>query len=431
MRLSNTLRIRGIEHQVTASLKTTAVIVLAALLFIATSQAASMSSARSVGMGRAYLSLARGVDAARYNPANLGFRDFQKKGVEFVGFGANISNNSFTLDEYNKYTGAFLTDRDKADILNSIPDEGLAFSGEAEVSALSLSLGSVALSFEGFGAAEVNLNKDVINLLLNGNAFGDSIEFNGSFSEAVGYSSVGLSYARPIYSMGTRQITAGVTVKYIHGLGVEEILEMEGLAATLTTGFQGEGRMIARTASGGSGYGVDIGSAVKLNDSYTVGISVKNFLSNISWNNSPEEHGYLFSFDTVTVDNMDEDFVVSDDYTKEIEGFSTTLPSVMTIGLAQIQGALLWAIDWEQGFRRAAGASSKPRIAVGVEYSPLPFFPLRSGFSTGGNRSAAFSFGVGINATAFYLDVAAVTGASVSPGSSKGVNVAVTSGLRF
>ncbi|MDF1546132.1 MAG: DUF5723 family protein, partial [bacterium] len=372
-----------------------------------------------------------GVDAARYNPANLGIGDFREKGLEIFGAGVNISNNSFTLDQYNKYTGAFLTDRDKADILNTIPDEGLAFSGAADLSALSFSLGQFVVSAEAYGAAEINLNKDVIDLLLNGNSFGDSIQFNGSFSEAVSYSSVGLSYARSIYSMGTREIAVGLTLKYLHGFGVEEILEMEGFAATLMTGFQGEGRMIARTASGGSGYGLDIGSAVKLNDSYTAGISIKNFLSNISWNGSPEEHGYLFSFDTVTVDNKDEDFVVSDDYTRGIESFSTTLPSVMTVGVAQTQGAFLWAIDWEQGFRRAAGASSKPRIAAGIEYSPLPFFPLRTGFSAGGNRSAGFSFGVGLNATAFYLDLAAVTGSSVSPGSSKGLNVAVTSGLRF
>ena len=420
------------QTQVNTRARTICLIIIATCGLMASSVTASpASSARSVAMGRAQVGLAEGIDAARFNPANLGFVDYRRTGVEVVGFGANISNNSFTLDDYNHYTGAFLTESDKTDILNKIPQEGLTFSGEADLSAMSISLGSFALSVEGYGAAEVNLNRDVIDLLLNGNTIGDSIVFTGSYSEAVGYASVGLSYGRPLYSMGTREISIGATVKYLHGFGVEEILEMEGLATTLATGFEGEGRMIARTASGGSGYAVDLGGAFKIDDSYTAGISIRNFVSNLSWSESPEEHGYIFSFDTVTVDNMNEDFVVSDDYTRAIESFSTTLPSVMTVGLAQHRGRIMWAVDWEQGFRHGPGASSKPRLAAGLEYVPLPFFPLRTGFSTGGNRTTSFSIGAGIDVTAFYMDFAVVTGSSLSPGSTKGANLALTSGIRF
>lgn len=394
-------------------------------------EAGTMSSAQAVAMGGAFTSLATGVDAARFNPANLGLRDYQVKGLELVGFGANISNNSFTLDDYNRYTGAYLTDADKNDILQKIPKEGLNINAEAHASVFSLSLGSFVFSGEGIGAADVNLNKDIIGLVLNGNSFADTIRINGTHSEAIGYATFGISYGRPIYQFGTRQVAIGASLKYIRGFGIEEIIEVDGMATTDTTGFAGQGEIIARTATGGSGYAIDFGAALRFNQSYTIGASVRNILSSISWNSSAEEHGYLFNFDTLTIDNIEDDFFVSDDYTKPIDGFKTSLPAVLTVGLAKTSGSLLWAVDWEQGFRRAAGASSKPRIAAGVQWSLIRFLPLRMGYSLGGNRDAAFSFGSGLGLSAYYLDLAFVTGSRISGGSSKGLNFAVTTGIRF
>ena len=58
------------------------------LIGVLTSQAAGRSSARSVGMGGAYIGLAKGVDAARYNPANLGLTGYRDTRLEIVGIGA-------------------------------------------------------------------------------------------------------------------------------------------------------------------------------------------------------------------------------------------------------------------------------------------------------------------------------------------------------
>ena len=64
-------------------------------------------------MGGAYIGLAKGVEAGLYNPANLGLAAYRQTGLALVGVGADLSNNSFTLNDYNEYTGAFLTDDDK------------------------------------------------------------------------------------------------------------------------------------------------------------------------------------------------------------------------------------------------------------------------------------------------------------------------------
>ena len=60
-------------------------------------------SARSAAMGGAFTALAKGVEASRYNPANLGLTDYRQNGLELISIGASINNNSFSLADYNNY----------------------------------------------------------------------------------------------------------------------------------------------------------------------------------------------------------------------------------------------------------------------------------------------------------------------------------------
>lgn len=391
----------------------------------------SISSARAVALGSAYTSLAKGVDAAKFNPANLGLLSHRQNEVELVGIGANVSNNAFTLNDYNTYTGAFLTSDDKDDILSKVPKEGLKLSINAEASAISVAMGSFIFSTSGVGIADINMNKDVLDLILNGNSFADTIDLSGSYSEAIAYGAASLSYGTQIYKSGDRQMAIGATFSYLRGFGVEKVIEMQGMMATYAAGFQGEGRVIAQTASGGYGYALDIGATIQFNKNYTAGARIKNFLSNLTWNNNTEEHGYIFSFDTMTIDNIDADYVTSDDYTKSVSNFSTKLPSVLNVGLAKTTGSLLWAVDWEQGFRSETGVSTRPRISAGMEWNQIAFMPLRFGYSTGGDSNSAFSFGSGFHSPVFFIDYAVVTGNSFSGSSSKGLNFAITTGFHF
>ena len=409
-----------------------AVSVAAALLITSGPvHAVVQSSARSVAMGGAYTALARGTDAGKFNPANLGLTDYREFGVEVVGLGVNISNNSFTLSDYNKYTGAILTDEDKAYILDQIPMEGLRLNADARAGALSVAYGPYAFNITGVAVADVNMSKDIFELVFNGNIFADTISVDGSYSDMYSYAAAGFSYGMPVYESGTRQLAVGATFKYIRGIAVEEVVELEGLAATYAAGFAGEGRVIARTATGGRGYALDIGAVLQINDNYTVGARLENLLGSISWNSETEEHGYIFSFDTMTVDNMSDDYVVSDDYTRNIGSFSTRLPATLTVGFARTTGSLIWAVDWQQGLGRKPGISTTPLISAGIEYSLLSFLPLRTGFTTGGDRNTTLSFGTGFKSNPIYLDLAIVTGTSISGYSSKGLNFAISTGLHF
>ncbi len=392
---------------------------------------AGFSIARSAGMAGAHVGLAAGAAAPYYNPANLGLATHRQNGVLLAGVGLNISNNSFTLDDYNTYTGALLTDADKTDILAKVPVEGLIVSADAEASASGIAYGRFAFNLTGFAASEANLGHDVLETLLYGNSFGDTISLTGMYGSGWSYGSVDFSYGTPLYTHGNRQLSVGATAHYIKGLYFADVTKIDGSAATLSTGFSGNGEVIARTAEGGSGMAVDIGVALDLNQNYTVGLNFKNFVSSINWNQNTEERGYSFSFDSLNINNSGDSAVVSSDFRRPIDNFSSGLPSTIRAGIAKTSGKLVWALDWEQGFKRLPGASSTPQISLGAEYSALGFLPLRAGYSFGGRHGSQLAFGSGLRIPLFYIDAAVMTTGGTSSSSNKGAQFALSTGLHF
>ncbi|HSG99602.1 MAG TPA: hypothetical protein VLB27_06105, partial [candidate division Zixibacteria bacterium] len=268
---------------------------------------------------------------------------------------------------------------------------------------------------------------------LNGNAFDDTISLDGMYGAGWSYGSVDFSFGSPLYTLGNRQLAAGFTFHYIKGLYFADVTEIRGGATTTLTGFSGDGAVIARTAEGGAGYALDLGVALQVNRDYTIGLTLKNVASSITWDQNPEEHGFIFSFDSAYIDNGARDSViVTDDYSTPTASFSSGLPATMRLGVANTTGRFVWALDWEQGFKRAPGVSSKPQFSIGGEYSLLSFLPLRAGYGAGGRYGSHLAFGSGLRLPFLYLDVAVLTaGGATSAYDSKGARFAATAGFNF
>ncbi len=394
--------------------------------------AAGLANARATAMAGAYTSLARGYYCPSFNPANLGLAAGRMDGILLPGAGVSIKNNSFSLDDYNTYTGARLSEQDKQDLLNKIPAEGLIVSADAEANIVGVSLGSMVISVSALGAAEINMSRTAMELLLNGNSFAESIDLSGVYGEGYGFGALNFSYGRNLYKSYDRQLAAGATFRYLRGYGYEEVVEANGELVTLASGFDGHGSLVSRTASGGSGYSLDLGAALQINKNYTVGATIFNFMSHVKWRDKTEEHRYTFAFDTVTMVNMSDDSLfTSTDTTVPISAFTSHLPSVIKVGLAKTQGTLLWAVDWEQGFKRAAGSSAIPRLSTGGEYRLLSFLPIRAGFGVGGKQGTTYAGGLGLDFALVHLDLAAANFNAISGSSGKGLNLAVNAGFAF
>ena len=343
-------------------IKAAAIALIMALMTTAVDlMAAGEGNPVALSMGGAYTALARDLDAPSWNPANLGLSDGGSYSIGIFNVGVSLRNNSFSLYDYNRYNGAALSESDKDDILNSIPASGLELDLLAEASALNFSVGNWALTYKATGASNVAMDKDPIRLFFYGNAVVRNVSINNTRGEAYGMADFALSYGRAIQRWEGGEFTAGASVHYLKGLAYQRIVEATGGVSTTDTGFVGSGVLRFNSALGGSGYSIDLGTAVRFEDDWYFSATWQNFASKMNWSNETEENLYTFQMDPITADMIsnsgDEDsLVTTTDSTYAIGGFSSKFPGIFRMGIARKYSNLMWAFDLEQSFSQAPQA---------------------------------------------------------------------------
>jgi hypothetical protein len=417
------------------NLKTIAMILGISMLWTAPLFAWGESNPRAMAMGGAYTALSTGLEAAAYNPANLGLSINRSFSLDLIGFGISVKNNSFSLADYNEYTGQFLDEGDKDAIMNKIPSEGLQLNLLTEVKSMSFSVGRFALSFRSYGASKLSLDRDPFELLLYGNAVKSEVNLDETSGEAYAIGDGSLSYGHPVKKWADGELAIGATAHYLYGIAYEKIIHAQGGVATTDDGFVGDGTMIVRSGLGGSGFAFDVGASMIFHKDWIFSASWQNMYSQINWSGQPEEMMYTFIMDPINFDNLsDEDsdsLVESTDTTYDVAAFKSKLPSIFKIGIARNYKKLTWAIDWEQGTSNNTTQAVTPRIGAGLEYRLVNFLPVRVGTAFGGDRGSVYSAGFGAYIGPFHLDFAAANNGSFNPNATKGAYFAFAMGLRF
>jgi hypothetical protein len=402
------------------------------LLWADNSAPLGLSNARSLGLGGAYTSLARGNEAPLWNPANLSFKDNRGFSLNLISLGAFVENNAFSLKNYNEYNGRFWDDQDKDNILGLVPSSGLNLNAQAEASALGLSIGSFSLVSYALGVSDLSFPKDPFELLLIGNQMNDTVSLKGTSGEAYAYAGLSFSFGKSILRKGEKEIGLGVNLKYLQGIVYQKVMKASGEVRIQETGLEGESDLILNSAMGGKGYGLDLGIAAKLNRKWTAGLFLSNPISRIKWDRETEERGYQFQIDSLNLSNSGNDSVfLSEDYEKDIAPFVTHLPFIAKAGISYQGKGILLAFDWEQGFEDGPGVSKTPKLSLGTELKLLTFLPLRTGISLGGTEGFSLSGGFGLDFGLVCLDLGIVNKNALMPNDSKGVGLSLDCGLRF
>ncbi|UCD39140.1 MAG: hypothetical protein JSW54_06575 [Fidelibacterota bacterium] len=411
--------------------------------------------ARSIGLAGAVTSLAQGVHAVGYNPANLAFstKDFS---MNLGGFTYTLENNMLSIRSYNEFSGADFIDtlsadyQDKAEFLAGLPDNGMNIRTmfHLPVPALNWARGITAFTSEIALFGNLGLPKALFNLMMEGNIIGDSLllDLNEEFQGAAEW---GFSVAIP-----TGGAAFGFTLKYLQGLfhlGVDQD-SSGGYFMTDTSGFKGEGRYLIRQAIGGGGFGLDLGFATEEINGYRFGISLINALGSIRWHGTSltkdllggtiqglmpwRENEYflytyrvnevtarkymqggavdtLFQNDSYTVVETEAGLVPSDTLTNaDLEAitpkpFVTDYPTLFRVGASKrIENFGLVAVDLLTGFRDQLWASQGWQLAVGIEILASPSFPLRMGLRYGGMEDTQLGIGFGIHKGPIQFDMA-------------------------
>ena len=385
------------------------------------------SRARSLGLAGSFNTLASGVEAPFWNPANLGFPQNPRFSLNLFSLAARLGNNSFSAKDYNHYSGKFLAESDKRKILNSIPRSGLDLNLNLEASAVGFSWRQFAVTSQLTGASFLTLPREPFELVLLGNKLDQSIVVDQANSEACAYFSLILSHGRRIFRIKERDVYGGVNLKWIRGIAYQRTTKAQADFITRETEIEGGANFVSLQAMGGEGYGVDFGLASHLDEHYTAGLFVLNPLSRIRWDKEAEKKGYEIAVNSFTLESSNHDSVVREEnYTHPLSSFHTHLPTVISLGLSRMASKLVLAAGWEQGFKNSAGSSKNPRLSLGAEYYLLSWLPLRSGISLGGKEGFLFAGGLGIDLGSSHLDFGLSTQNAILPSHGKGISLAMT-----
>jgi hypothetical protein len=399
-------------------------------------QAAGSSNPRALAMGDAYTALAYGLEAPSYNPANLGLAKNKSFSLDIFSVGVDIKNNSFSLADYNNYNGKYLNDNDKTDILNLIPSEGLKLNALAEASAMNFSVWRFALNVKGIGQSVAKFDRDPFELMLFGNAIKPDVSLSDTRGEALAVGDASLSYGQPLKTWQGGQLSVGASFHYLYGVAYEKIVEAQGGIYTTDTGYVGNGTMLIRQALGGQGQAVDLGVAVNFANNLVFSAGCQNVYSKIKWNKDTEETRFDFEMQPVTFQAMSDDAIndsltETSDTTYDVASFSSTLPTVIRMGLARSGKHVTWSLDWTQGLSQGTIQSVNPRLSAGFEYNPISVFPMRIGAATGGNKGTMLSGGFGLYLGPMHIDMGLANYGTFQPNASKGATFACSMGFRF
>ena len=392
----------------------------------------NVSVARAVGMGGAYTALSRGIDAARWNPANLGLKNNPKFSLNFISVGIRFANTSFSRNDYNLYSGAFLDQNDISAILDKVSDSGLRVDASGEIRALSCSYRQFAFVLTGEGLASGLIAKDYLDLILNGNDFDREYSFNST--QAVGYviSKAIIATGFPIRNPYVNEFTIGMSLKYLRGFAFGSLDESNGSFITWRNGIDAEGRVIGRYAKGGTGFGIDLGFAAVFKPTWTCGITIKNIGTSIRWSQHVREEEIFYLARLVTVESADEDTLFDyENISRELLSFRSSLPKQLRIGVAH--ESTLWNMTFDLliEWRQRRHLSPWPRYALGAEYLKFQKFPLRCGIAVGGVRGISPSIGIGFRLKKFKFDLGFSYQRAVLPFTAKGVTIALATGFEF
>lgn len=420
------------------------------------------SNIAGLSMARAYVSSARGLDAIGTNPANLALGD-KNRTVTFTlvpPFGFNFGSDFLNYEIYNDYftgvdTGGteraskFLDERDKDRILSLFPS-GIAethFNINVRWFGMTVhtnNFGSFGLSVSERVAVNFDMPKDYARFILKGlDSLGSMYNFGGTNLTGWSLREYSLSYAYLLPDLEyITNLAAGITLKLVHGYGYvgtdryqvtfgnEVLYDSTGISGYRVLGnsdfrqiragidqFENSDNEFSPfPAPAGSGFGIDLGISGQVMPGLRAALSIVD-IGSITWKLNTKEYTGIGGF-AMTNPTSSEQFDSLKDAFKgneqSIGQFSTSLATAARIG-ASLQldetpwvpwlvGRLLLALEYEQGFNNVPGNTTRARLALGMEYRPIEFFPIRTGVSFGGQDRFNWAMGFGFDLQAFTLD---------------------------
>ncbi len=383
-----------------------------------------------------------GPGALFYNPAMLGYKYAPMLDINLLKTGFEFGNNFLSLDLWNEYAiKDTLKQADKDTLLMNIPSSGFLIHQRLNANLLGLKIGGFAIAPRIVQGVSTNFSKDLIDLGLNGNQLGKIYDFSTSDYGAILYGEVSVGYGQPIKLNNKHNLYVGASFSYLYGVAYFDVTKNTAYLNSDSNFYQSTDTVSFRLCvnpKGNPGFGMNLGFAYDISNSFTAGISLKNAYSFINWdadsidfsdssdvfNNGAILIGEgIINLDSINLyklidmylsgDSINGDSIfnkfIDTTFSKSYAPFTTHLPPILNIGAVWrgIYSPWKLSFNYEQGFSNTPLSSVIPKFTLEGEYAIGRFLPVRAGIGIGGKELIEYSLGLGLELPFAYIDLGA------------------------
>lgn len=386
---------------------TLAILIAASATWTASAAGQIPAAPKELGMGGAYVGIARGYESVFLAPANLALRGAPRWSFGFpqVAAGLTLHGPDFAdLPDLAQFDELGTSRQDE--LLSLIPLSGTqgAFALRAPLAALSI--GGFGLGVQYSSAGSHSLSRDLAELFLEGYEDGRTDYAVGdTHGQRASYWDFAAAYARQV-----GPVSVGATAHYYKGGSLvrtrlfEPRVDLE--AQDVYVDYVGV------HSRGGNGYGIDIGAAYNPTAEITVSGTVSNAFARMNW--SEDLVVRQLTLDRELIESADPQRLVDEYEATEapLDPQASSLlvyeaaqglfnqayfPTVARLGVAWQPTATTWVSgDFHRKITEGRlGDDWDQRFAVGVQQA-LWFFKARAGYAAGNDGGSMFGGGLSI-----------------------------------
>lgn len=384
-----------------------------------------------------------GFSALQSNPANISLNHNREVGVGFMNWDFQIYNNSFSIDDYNKYNGEFLDEDLKNEIMGKI-DGSLKLNTDFNLNAFAMNTKNFAYSASTKLIMEGSFDKQYIDIVLNGNEYEELYSFGGddlnfemiAYSQfEVGYSKFTLQqYLRQDFLDDIPEINVGFSLAALIGAIHLKAQEAEGYLIADDNGFSTRHAIKVKNGIGGFGLKGQIGFSSEVMENLKVGLAFDNIFGYIKWGGDTEVNELEVKADSTFFADMDEELFSQTDSTYTISSYETDIPTEMRISSTyNIKPNWDASFEWKQSFKNSFISTTSPRISIGTDYRYWNFIPIFMKINFGYDKKPySINYGIGYLGERFsYMFGIQSIGTIIPTTGSKGVGLSSSIELNF
>lgn len=365
------------------------------------------ASSRALGMGGAYMGIARGFESVYAAPGNLALPDAPRWSVALVniGLGGGIYGPGISdildMGEFDE-----MSEPRQEELLSLIPDDGGRLEYSLRVPLAAISHGSMGFGISYLSTGSHTISRDLAHLLLEGYEEGRTDYAVGNTGgERAAYWDFAASYGRVV-----GPVSAGITAHYLRGRTLVRTRMFEPRVDVEAQEIEVD--YIGTLVRGGTGIGIDFGAAYMPTPAITVSGSVTNAFAKMTWskdikmrsvlldrelidNGRPRQLLNLYNWSEVDLDPGSSSLQALE--TAEHLYDEAFAPAMARLGVAWNPYPMTYlAADYHQSL--SDGRLGDPwdrRLSIGVEQG-WRLFRLRGGFALGNDGGNLLGAGLSV-----------------------------------